>query len=150
MTRFHFPQAQCRLLEAVQIQLFPDDGNGPCACDLNALAYLEVAMEDPLNAQDGDPDFLLRGCKWLDEKAQKEPALTFVDLENNQQHALMTQIACLRFGRNWLSLLMYYPTEALMLDPIYSGNPDMIGWLWLEHRPGFPPPPAGKMQLEFE
>ncbi|MDP6469943.1 MAG: gluconate 2-dehydrogenase subunit 3 family protein [Pseudomonadales bacterium] len=150
MTRFQFPQAQSSLLEAVQSHLFPDDGNGPCARDLNALAYLELAMDDPVNAKDDDPDFLLRGCKWLDEQAQKQHVLAFVDLERDAQQAVMEQIARLKFGRNWLSLLMYYLTEALMLDPVYGGNPDMVGWLWLEHRPGFPRPLAGKTHREFE
>jgi gluconate 2-dehydrogenase gamma chain len=43
-------------------------------------------------------------------------------------------------GENWLSLLLYYLFESLTLDPVYGGNPDGIGWHWLEHQPGFPRP----------
>ena len=42
----YFTEAQHKVLDAVQIQLFPDDGNGPGARDLNAIAYLEWAMTD--------------------------------------------------------------------------------------------------------
>ena len=41
-----------------------------------------------------------------------------------------------RWGRAWLSLLLYYIFEALLSDPVYGGNPDGIGWQWLEHQPG--------------
>jgi len=27
---------------------------------------------------------------------------------------------------------------------VYGGNPDGIGWKWLEHQPGYPTPPADK------
>ena len=46
--------------------------------------------------------------------------------------------------------VMYYLAEALMLDPVYGGNPDMIGWKWLEHQAGFPRPVAGKTYRDFE
>jgi gluconate 2-dehydrogenase gamma chain len=50
-----------------------------------------------------------------------------------------------RWGRAWLSLLLYYIFEALLSDPVYGGNPGEIGWRWLEHQPGFPRPPADKI-----
>jgi gluconate 2-dehydrogenase gamma chain len=49
-----------------------------------------------------------------------------------------------RAGRNWLSLLLTYLLEALLADPVYGGNPDGIGWTWLEHQPGYPAPPRDK------
>ena len=36
-----------------------------------------------------------------------------------------------------------------MLDPVYGGNPEMIGWKWLEHQPGFPAPIEGKTYRDF-
>ena len=56
----------------------------------------------------------------------------------------MRQIEQSRAGRNWLSLLLTYVLEALLADPVYGGNPDGIGWQWLEHQPGYPRPPADK------
>jgi len=37
-----------------------------------------------------------------------------------------------------------YIFEALLVDPVYGGNPNGIGWKWLEHQPGLPRPTADK------
>ncbi|AQS39554.1 hypothetical protein Sps_04468 [Shewanella psychrophila] len=41
------------VIEAVLLQLFPNDGDGPSAIDLNAFRYLSWALEDPENKADG-------------------------------------------------------------------------------------------------
>ena len=74
----------------------------------------------------------------------------FVELTLELQNEVLERMEQSKFGKNWLSLLMFYLTEALMLDPYYGGNPDMIGWIWLEHRPGFPRPVQGKTYRDFE
>ncbi len=61
-----------------------------------------------------------------------------------QREALLRRIEQSRAGGNWLSLLLTYLLEALLADPVYGGNPDAIGWRWLEHQPGFPTPPADR------
>jgi gluconate 2-dehydrogenase gamma chain len=146
----HFTDFQRRVLDAVQMQLFPEDGYGPCARDINALPYLDLAMADPVNVKDGDPDFIRRGVNWLDSESRRTHAVGFVELRGELRNEVLELTAQTKFGRNWLSLLMYYLTEALMLDPFYGGNPDMDGWLWLEHRPGFPRPVDGKSYRDFE
>ncbi len=145
-----FTDEQRLVLDTVQMQLFPEDGNGPSARDLNALAYLEWAMTDPVNVGDGDPDFIGNGIGWLDDVSQTAHGVGFVELTHDLQNEVLAQRAQSKIGENWLSLLMYYLTEALMLDPFYHGNPDMISWMWLEHRPGFPRPVAGKTYRDFE
>lgn len=137
-------------ISSVQMHLFPDDGNGPSAKDINALAYLEWAMTDPQNIDDGDPEFIQKGVGWLDGLSQDTKGEQFIKLEQNQQEQILKQIAQSRAGENWLSTLMYYITEALMLDPVYGGNTDGIGWQWLEHQAGFPRPVAGKTYRDFE
>ena len=146
----YFSDEQRRVLDAVLMQLFPDDGNGPSAQDLNARSYLEWAMTDPVNADDGDPQFIGKGIKKLTDASQEEHGVGFVELTHELQHELLEATAQSKFGKNWLSLLLFYLTEALMLDPYYGGNPDMIGWLWLEHRPGFPRPVDGKTYRDFD
>ena len=145
-----FTDHQRRVLDAVQMQLFPADGNGPCARDLNALSYLETALTDPVNSDDGDPEFITKGTGWLDELSRSLHGQAFTELEPDLHNPILERIARSRAGKRWLSLLMYYLTEALMLDPYYGGNPDMIGWLWLEHRPGFPRPVEGKSYRDFD
>ena len=146
----YFSDAQQKTLDAVQMQLLPDDGNGPSARDINGIAYLEWAMTDPQNQDDGDPPYIAKGIGWLDDLAQQTQGDTFVNLTNAQQDKVLQQIARSQAGENWMSLLMYYLTEALMLDPVYGGNPDGIGWQWLEHQAGFPQPIAGKTYRDFD
>ncbi len=146
----YFTDEQRRILDAVQMQLFPEDGNGPGARDLNALAYLEWAITDPVNVDDGDPEFIGKGIGRLAELSRSAHGVGFVELTDALQAHALDEMTQSKFGKNWLSLLMFYLTEALMLDPYYGGNPDMIGWMWLEHRPGFPRPVKGRTYRDFD
>ena len=60
-----FTQQQRKTLYAVQMHLFPDDGDGPSARDLNALDYLEWALTDPQNIDDGDPEFIVENINLI-------------------------------------------------------------------------------------
>ncbi|MGB0495971.1 MAG: hypothetical protein ACPGJI_06415, partial [Kangiellaceae bacterium] len=51
---FEFTQAEKEDLLKVQEHLFPNDGDGPSAKDINALEYLQWALTDPDNQADGD------------------------------------------------------------------------------------------------
>ncbi len=145
----YFSAEQHKILDAVQMQLFPDDADGPSARDLNAVKYLEWAMSDPQNIDDDDPSFIADGIGWLNDLAKQTQGDDFIKLSADQQDQVLKQIAQSSAGENWLSILMYYLTEALMLDPVYGGNPDMIGWQWLQHQPGFPAPIFGKTYRDF-
>ncbi|RTR39892.1 twin-arginine translocation signal domain-containing protein [Shewanella canadensis] len=137
------------VVEAVQLQLFPDDGDGPSATQLNGFQYLSWALDDPENAADGDKAFILKGVGWLEEQSNATLGDSFIKLTPIQQDMVMKQISQTQAGENWLSLLLYYLLESLTLDPVYGGNPDGIGWKWLEHQPGFPRPVEGKTYLDF-
>ena len=137
------------VVEAVQMQLFPDDGDGPSALDLNAFRYLTWALEDPDNKADGDKAFILQGVGWLEELAKSTQGESFIKLGAREQDLVLKQISKSGAGENWLSLLLYYLLESLTLDPVYGGNTDGIGWQWLEHQPGFPRPVEGKTYLDF-
>ncbi|MCW8877466.1 MAG: gluconate 2-dehydrogenase subunit 3 family protein [Kangiellaceae bacterium] len=145
-----FDDQQKAIIEAVQQHLFPDDGDGPDAKAINAFDYLEFAMTDPQNIKDGDPDFIVKGVGWLQDLADQTQGDSFLKLPHEKQAAILKQISGSSAGENWLSLLLYYLTEALLLDPIYGGNPDEIAWQWLEHQAGFPRPVAGKTYRDFE
>lgn len=144
-----FTVQQQQVIDAVQMLLFPDDGDGPSAQDLNALEYLEWALTDQQNIDDGDVSYITKGIGWLNDLAKQTHGSPFVALTPAQQDKVLKQVAKSQAGENWLSLLMYYLTEALMLDPVYGGNPNMIGWQWLEHQPGFPAPIIGKTYRDF-
>jgi len=145
-----FNDQQRLTLSAVYRQLFPDDGDGPGADDINATSYLEWAMSDEQNIQDGDPEFIVKGIGWLEDLAQQTLGERYIRLSQQDQSKILDRIAASQAGENWLALLMFYLAEALMLDPVYGGNPDQIGWRWLEHQPGFPRPVKGKTYRDFE
>ncbi len=135
-----FNDHQRLTMSAVQQVLFPEDGDGPSAKDLKALRYLEWAMQDPKNIEDGDPGFLIKGINGIDVVTRQDFNKKFIELTDEEKVATITKIEKSRFGDNWLSLIIYYLVEALLLDPAYGGNPGGIGWKWLSHQPGFPRP----------
>ena len=52
-------------------------------------------------------------------------------------------------GKNWLNMMILNLYEAMLSPPAYGGNPDGIGWQWINHQPGFPLPQAGKRYYEL-
>ena len=139
-TTADFTTYQQTTLQAVQLQLFPNDGDGPSADDLHALRYLQWALTDPQNVEDGDASFIKEGLQWLDSFSEEHHKQKFITLDKQQQHHLLEQFSQTSSHENWMSLLVYYLLEALLLDPVYGGNPKGIGWKWLEHQAGFPRP----------
>lgn len=135
-------------LAMVQQILFPDDGDGPSARDINADGYLYFA----LHSKDADAEerkFILKGVTWLDGIASETRQKPFKQLNAQQQNAILQQINRSRAGERWLSLLLTYIMEALLSDPVYGGNPAGIGWRWLEHQAGFPLPPPNKRYVDL-
>ena len=140
-----FSQAQHQVVRAVQIHLFPRGPDSPGAAEINATAYLETAITAP----GIDPDTrntIVNGIGRLQDASRERYDALFDRLEFGQREPLLRYLADeTRWGRAWLSLLLYYIFEALLSDPVYGGNPDGIGWQWLENQPGFPRPPADKI-----
>jgi gluconate 2-dehydrogenase gamma chain len=144
-----FSDDQQLSLDAIFMRLFPDDGNGPSANDLNVTTYLEWAMTDENNIADGDPDFIMKGIGWLNQLSQDNLGKKFRDASAKQQDELITQTIKSDVGKNWVAILLYYVVEALTLDPFYGGNTNQIGWKWLEYQGGFPHPVQGKTYRDF-
>jgi len=130
-------------LAQVQEILFPAGEDTPGASDIGASIYLHQAIENP-NADIEDRDFIFRGIGWLDGLTQERHNKTFLQLSSVQQNGIIEVIVKSRAGRNWVSTLLTYILEALLMDPVYGGNKNGIGWQWLEHQPGYPRPPADK------
>lgn len=145
-----FSTKQQAIIEAVQQQLFPDDGDGPSAKDIQAFRYLLWALEDTKNKEDGDPAFILRGITWLETQADEQFAQPFIQLETQEQHEVLSELVKTARGESWMSLLVYYLLEALLLDPVYGGNPQQVGWQWLEHQPGYPRPTKARTYRYYQ
>lgn len=132
----------------VQEHLFPADKNGPGASDVNATAYLRFVLD----ARDTDPverKVILDGVNWLNDIAKEQGAKSFIELSSADRERVLKKIAASSAGENWLSYLLLYIFEALLSDPVYGGNPDGVGWKWLQHQPGFPHPPSNKRYTDL-
>ena len=130
-------------LAAVQEHLFPAGEDTPGAGDIRAIHYLHDTLENPA-ADGGDREFIVNGVGWLNELLEERYGKPFAALDEAQREEGLRRIEQSAAGSNWLSLLLDYLLEALLADPVYGGNPDGIGWHWLQHQPGFPRPPADK------
>ena len=140
---FSFEQRQA--VRAVQEHFFPNEADSPGATDINATAYLETAITAP-GIDPHTRNTIVNGVGRLQDASRERFDVLFNRLNFGQREQLLRYLADkTRWGRAWLSLLMYYIFEALLSDPIYGGNPDAVGWQWLEHQPGFPRPPADKI-----
>ncbi len=135
---------QQTVLAAVQQHLFPSEPGIPGAGEINALAYLNNVLADP-KMDEEEKAFIRNGTGWLEDLVREEQGGTFTDLNTAQREQMLRRIEQSRAGENWLATLLLYIFEALLSDPVYGGNPNGIGWQWLEHQPGFPRPPADKI-----
>jgi len=130
---------QFKVLQAVQNILFPSDGNGPGAYDVNADTYLIWVLND----EELDPDenrYIIEKLDKFEAHSKEKLGYSFIDLNPREQHALVEEVSELKWGKRWLSRLLTLIFEALLLDPQYGCNPKGIGWQWLEHDPGSPRP----------
>ncbi len=128
---------QKNILIAVQEILFPKDGNGPSAAEINALTYLQWVISDP-RMDPGEVEYIFNGMTWLEESATETFSDNFLDLSQEEQEKLLAKISRENWGESWLSVLLTLIFEALLSDPLYGGNTNSMGWKWLNHIPGNP------------
>lgn len=131
-------------LTQLQNHLFPADATSPGAKDINALPYLLSALQQPA-VQADEKEFIRKGVEWLDDLSKTTFNKKFIALNTDKREQIVKTTANSDAGENWLSTILLYIFEALLADPVYGGNPDGIGWKWLQHQPGFPRPPANKV-----
>ncbi len=131
-------------IDAVQQHLFPAEKDAPGARDINALPYLQAMLQSP-GADPEHVDFMKQGVVWLNDIARKQKQAGFIKLDVQDKEQVLRDIEKSRAGERWLSRHLSYILEALVTDPVYGGNPDGVGWQWLQHQPGFPSPPSDKV-----
>ncbi|MAG75766.1 MAG: Tat pathway signal protein [Colwelliaceae bacterium] len=135
-------------LDAVLLHLLPSSPTGPGAEDIQALAYLfNVVDEQPID--EAEKQFIFNGVGWLNGFSESELQQPFVALTQVQKEQILRKISGSRAGHNWINTLINYVYEAMLSPPAYGGNPDGIGWQWLEHQAGFPLPAKGKRFYEI-
>ncbi|MFT7008920.1 MAG: gluconate 2-dehydrogenase gamma chain [Colwellia sp.] len=135
-------------LDATLAHLLPKSATGPSAADINALAYLyQVMTVQPTSSQ--EKEFIIKGVGWLNDFANSQYSKAFVQLSFDEKELLLRGISRSSAGENWLNTLLNYIFEAMLTPPAYGGNPDGVGWQWLEHQGGFPLPKVGQRYFEL-
>lgn len=130
-------------VEVLLEHLLPSEPHAPGAFDINAVAYLKFALEDP--KLDGTfQTFLAEGIKKLDRLAHLNTHNYFFALSHEAREKVLRTLEQTPEGRHWLKEVLELVIEALLGDPVYSGNPNGVGWKWLHHTPGFPQPTKDK------
>ena len=139
-----FNKSQDKILQEVQEHLFPKSDDSPGANDINSLPYLYFVLTDP-DIDEDNKNLIISGVNWLEEECQSSFNKSFISLSSEEKDEVFRIIEKSNWGYRWLSLNLIYIFEALLSDPIYGGNPNEIGWKWLEHTPGLPRPSSDNM-----
>ncbi len=137
-----------KTIEAVQDHLFPAGKNSPGIHDINALSYLQTMIQQE-DVSEYKRQQIKGGEKWLNDLCVQLYHKKFIALNKEKREKVLRRIDQSEAGRQWLSWLMSYLMQALLADPVYGGNPDGVGWKWLQHQPGFPRPPKSKRYYDI-
>ncbi|UUO23921.1 gluconate 2-dehydrogenase subunit 3 family protein [Colwellia sp. M166] len=135
-------------LDAVLAHLLPESATGPSAQEIQATQYLyNVVFQQP--TEEAEIEFIYKGVGWLNGFSNSQLQKNFIALTFDEKENILRAISKSTAGENWLSNLVGYLFEAMLSPPSYGGNPNGIGWHWLEHQAGFPLPQAGKRYYEL-
>lgn len=135
-------------LSAVQEHLFPAEKDSPGASDIQALNYLRNMMMTP-DFDKEEAVLIHNGVGWLNDLTKQQYAEKFIQLNAEAKEIMLRRIENSKVGSRWLSSLLTYIFEALLTDPVYGGNPEGIGWSWLQHQPGYPTPTEDKKYFKL-
>ncbi|MFT5756890.1 MAG: gluconate 2-dehydrogenase gamma chain [Alteromonadaceae bacterium] len=135
-------------LDAVLMHLLPASATGPSAKEIQATHYLYNVVHLQPTAKD-EIEFIYQGVGWLNGYTQSQVKKDFFTLANDQKETMLRAISGSQAGQNWLNNLINYLYEAMLSPPIYGGNPEGIGWQWLDHQAGFPLPKVGDRYYEL-
>jgi len=132
-------EEQKSILQSVQEILFPADENGPGASEINAYGYVIWVMADP-RKDPAEVKYFINGIGWIEESANEIFSKKYTELNEAERQELISTVSKENWGEGWLSVLLTFIFEALLSDPLYGGNPENIGWQWLDYKNGLPRP----------
>ena len=138
--------SQWQALIQVQHHLLPSEADAPGAKEVNADQYLNFVLTDA-DFDANERRFIATGLDELQGVCQRQHQQPFEALSDDDKERCLRAFEGTSNGYAWLSTVLNYLLEALLTDPLYGGNPEGIGWQWLEHTPGFPRPTVRYQQL---
>ncbi len=122
--------------QAILDQLIPADQYGPGAVDFLADKYIDWYLQDEL-IDPSDRDYVANGFKKFEDQFDTKQ---FESMNASERETIIRKTYETSWGKSWLSRIMTLSFEAMLTHPIYNGNPERIGWKWLDHTPGQPEP----------
>ncbi len=130
---------QLKVLQALQLVLFPKEGSGPSALQINADKWIVYVLNDPRDPQ-REKDFIVEHLDGLNQLSKETYKVSYDLLSRDRQEDLLELFFEEKAPKRWGSRMLTLIFEALLLDPLYGVNPNNIGWTWLNHNPGMPRP----------
>jgi len=130
---------QWKTIIAVQDHLFPSEAKAPGAKEVNSQAYLYAVLSDA-GRDDEDRQLVINGLIELQDICWQQDKELFIKLNHVQRERALRTFEKTSNGSPWLMTILGYIFEALLVDPIYGGNTNELGWQWLEHQAGLPRP----------
>ena len=135
-------------LDVVLNHLLPSSASGPGAREIQATNYLyQTVTNQPI--EQAEKAFIVKGVDWLNAYSKQSLAKNFHQLTAAEKETTLQAIASSQAGSNWLNTLLNYIFEAMLSPPIYGGNPNGVGWQWLQHQSGYPLPDLGQRYYEI-
>lgn len=122
------------IIQEVQNILFPKTTTMPSASEFHALEYLVKNISHATFNSD-DFDFLPKGALFFERYFPK-----FLKASLKKKQEMMEKASEDDYFEQWFARLIYYGFEAMLSDPLYGGNPKMVGWIALQHAYGVPQP----------
>lgn len=124
--------SEFKTLKSVLNHLFPDTEKYKGALSFNGFEFLMFISKHP-SFDKNDLKFLIEGADEINYRYEN-----FLNLSQNEKEKSLRDFETSRYGQNWLSYVMYYAIEAMLGDPIYKGNKDLMGWKNFNHTPPVP------------
>ena len=132
-----FTNEEMKGLFFIQNILVPNDGNGPSAATVNAHDYFVWTLEDK-RLPTSEKEYFTSKLKDLLHLCKEKFSKNFIDLPVEDRELFVTNNIESGWTQTFLSRMITVIFEAMLLDPVYGGNPNEIGWDWLEHIGGSP------------
>ena len=130
---------QFKVLQALQLVLFPKEGEGPSALQINADKWIVYVLNDAREPQ-REKDFIVEHLDGLNQLSIETHKVSYDALSIDRKEDLVELFFEEKAPKRWGSRMLTLIFEALLLDPLYGVNPNNIGWTWLNHNPGMPRP----------
>ena len=137
-----------KTLNSVMNHLLPASKTGPSAEEIQAMPFLYNLVFERPTPKD-EIEFIFKGVEWLNGYTNQKLNRSFVKLTFDEKETMLRDISQSNAGSNWINMMLTNLLEAMLSPPAYGGNPNGIGWQWLEHKAGFPLPEKGQRYFEL-